>query len=62
MTPQQLLVQTQLAAGDGHLSSWHKKLIDDGKDLKKINDVGVIFDLILDIPKASFSGGFERKR
>ena len=34
MTPQQLLRETQRAAGDERLTSWHDTLISTGKDLK----------------------------
>lgn len=45
MTPQQLLIQTQFAAGDEHLSSWHKDLIENGDDLRK--HMAVRMNLIL---------------
>ncbi|KAG8875354.1 Structural maintenance of chromosomes protein 5 [Tulasnella sp. 331] len=35
MTPQQLLLQTQLAAGDKSLPEWHKELIEKGEELQK---------------------------
>ncbi|KAG8987488.1 Structural maintenance of chromosomes protein 5 [Tulasnella sp. JGI-2019a] len=35
MTPQQLLLQTQLAAGDKSLPDWHKELIEKGEELQK---------------------------
>ncbi|GLB34268.1 putative P-loop containing nucleoside triphosphate hydrolase protein [Lyophyllum shimeji] len=36
MTPQQLLRETQRAAGDERLTSWHDTLIDAGKELKTL--------------------------
>ncbi|KAF5321543.1 hypothetical protein D9619_000206 [Psilocybe cf. subviscida] len=36
MSPQELLKQTQLAAGDENLTNWHKTLIDTGKELKDL--------------------------
>lgn len=39
MSPQQLLVQTQLAAGDKNLSSWHETLIKLGKETKILETV-----------------------
>jgi hypothetical protein len=39
MTPQQLLRETQRAAGDERLTSWHDTLISTGKDLKVMQTV-----------------------
>lgn len=39
MTPQQLLRETQRAAGDEHLEAWHQTLIEEGAELKKLLDV-----------------------
>lgn len=39
MTPQQLLRETQRAAGDVNLTTWHDTLITAGKELKNIQDV-----------------------
>ncbi|KAG1868097.1 P-loop containing nucleoside triphosphate hydrolase protein [Suillus tomentosus] len=39
MTPQQLLRETQRAAGDVNLSNWHDTLITAGKELKNLQDV-----------------------
>ncbi len=36
MSPQQLLRETQRAAGDRNLESWHQILIEDGAEFKKI--------------------------
>ncbi|KAG8991499.1 Structural maintenance of chromosomes protein 5, partial [Tulasnella sp. 427] len=36
MTPEELLVRTEQAAGDTHLYAWHQKLIEDGSELQKI--------------------------
>lgn len=39
MTPQQLLRETQRAAGDSRLTAWHDQLINTGKDLKQLQEV-----------------------
>ncbi|KZT70296.1 P-loop containing nucleoside triphosphate hydrolase protein [Daedalea quercina L-15889] len=39
MSPQQLLRETQRAAGDANLTAWHDTLISAGKDLKGLTDV-----------------------
>ena len=39
MTPQQLLRETQRAAGNENLTSWHDTLISSGKELRTIQDV-----------------------
>lgn len=39
MSPQQLLRETQRAAGDEHLTAWHDTLISAGKELKAILQV-----------------------
>lgn len=39
MTPQQLLRETQRAAGDTNLTKWHDTLITSGKELKVIQEV-----------------------
>lgn len=39
MTPQQLLRETQRAAGNPNLTSWHETLISAGKDLKGLTEV-----------------------
>lgn len=39
MSPQQLLRETQRAAGDENLTTWHDTLISSGKDLKKLQEV-----------------------
>lgn len=46
MSSQQLLKETQRAAGDENLSTWHRTLIESGKELKTIQDVriGCILD------------------
>ena len=41
MTPQQLLRETQRAAGNENLTSWHDTLISSGKELRQIQDVNV---------------------
>ncbi|KIY46041.1 P-loop containing nucleoside triphosphate hydrolase protein [Fistulina hepatica ATCC 64428] len=39
MSPQQLLRETQRAAGDERLTSWHDTLISAGKDLRQTNEL-----------------------
>jgi hypothetical protein len=39
MSSQQLLRETQRAAGDAHLTSWHDTLIRSGKELKQLQEV-----------------------
>jgi hypothetical protein len=39
MSPQQLLRETQRAAGDENLTNWHDTLISAGKDLKQMLQV-----------------------
>ncbi|KAI6040438.1 hypothetical protein EDC04DRAFT_1511263 [Pisolithus marmoratus] len=39
MSPQQLLRETQRAAGDPNLTSWHDTLIESGKELKKAQEL-----------------------
>lgn len=39
MTPQQLLRETQRAAGDSNLTKWHDTLITSGKELKAVQEV-----------------------
>jgi len=49
MTPQQLLRETQRAAGDVNLTTWHDTLITAGKELKTLQDVCTLyFSVILD--------------
>ena len=39
MTPQQLLRETQRAAGNENLTAWHDTLISSGKELRQIQDL-----------------------
>ena len=39
MTSQQLLRETQRAAGDERLTAWHDTLINTGRDLRAVQDV-----------------------
>ena len=39
MSPQELLRETQHAAGNSSLASWHESLIEKGKELKKMTEV-----------------------
>ena len=40
MSPQQLLRETQLAAGDENLKNWHDTLISAGGELRTLQGVG----------------------
>ena len=42
MSPQELLRETQLAAGNANLTAWHETLIDEGKNLKTLQAVSYI--------------------
>ncbi|KAG5221008.1 Structural maintenance of chromosomes protein [Salix suchowensis] len=42
MTPQQLLRETQRAAGDENLTAWHDTLISAGKELKQLQEVRLL--------------------
>ena len=44
MTPQQLLKETQRAAGDERLTSWHETLTNAGQELKTLS---LVSDLCL---------------
>ena len=48
MTPQELLVATEKAAGNEHLLEWHTSLIETGQTLKKLNTVNHNFFLSFD--------------
>jgi hypothetical protein len=39
MSPQQLLRETQCAAGDPRLTDWHKTLITAGKEMAQLAEV-----------------------
>jgi hypothetical protein len=41
MSPQQLLRETQRAAGDENLTNWHDTLISAGQELKTLQLVGI---------------------
>ena len=43
MTPQQLLKETQHAAGDERLGMWHEMLIREGKESKELGEVCRLF-------------------
>jgi len=45
MSPQQLLRETQRAAGDENLTNWHDTLINAGKELKQVAQVYLSFQL-----------------
>jgi hypothetical protein len=40
MSPQQLLRETQRAAGDARLTNWHDTLISAGKEMAQLVEVG----------------------
>jgi hypothetical protein len=46
MSPQQLLRETQRAAGDENLINWHDTLIEAGKELGTLQGVGHIFSFM----------------
>jgi structural maintenance of chromosomes protein 5 len=54
MTPQQLLRETQRAAGDINLTTWHDTLITAGKELKNIQDVCTFSTLISHLAHVAF--------
>ena len=39
MSSQQLLKETQKAAGDENLTAWHQTLIENGKECRKVQEV-----------------------
>lgn len=43
MSPQELLKETQRAAGDDRLTQWHEQLVKSGNDLKELKQVIQIF-------------------
>ena len=45
MSPQQLLRETQRAAGDANLTRWHDTLISSGKELKQLQEVSLVNSL-----------------
>jgi hypothetical protein len=45
MTPQQLLRETQRAAGDERLTAWHDTLINTGRELRVVQDVSFAFKI-----------------
>jgi structural maintenance of chromosomes protein 5 len=45
MSPQQLLKETQRAAGNERLSEWHRKLSDKGKDHQTLIQARMVVDL-----------------
>ncbi|KAI0722553.1 P-loop containing nucleoside triphosphate hydrolase protein, partial [Earliella scabrosa] len=47
MTPQQLLRETQRAAGNENLTAWHDTLISSGKELKQIQEVRLLHGAIV---------------
>jgi len=42
MSSQQLLKETQRAAGDENLTKWHQTLIEAGKELRTLQDVSIL--------------------
>jgi len=49
MTPQQLLRETQRAAGDENLTGWHDPLIEAGKQLRELQAVSCLFPFVFSI-------------
>jgi hypothetical protein len=49
MTPQQLLRETQRAAGDENLTRWHDTLIEAGKQLGELQAVSCLFSFVFPI-------------
>jgi len=45
MSPQQLLRETQRAAGDPRLTNWHDTLITAGKEMAQLGEVGGVSDI-----------------
>jgi hypothetical protein len=45
MSPQQLLRETQRAAGDPRLTNWHDTLITAGKEMAQLGEVGALFPI-----------------
>lgn len=41
MSPQSVLKETQLAAGNQNLTTWHESLVNSGKELKGLETVDV---------------------
>jgi hypothetical protein len=55
MSPQQLLKETQRAAGEENLSAWHQILIDHGNELRGIQCVCLqLIDIIARLPFSCF--------
>lgn len=46
MSPQQLLRETQRAAGDPRLTNWHDTLITAGKEMAQLGEVSAVPDII----------------
>jgi chromosome segregation ATPase len=46
MSPQQLLRETQRAAGDPRLTNWHDTLITAGKEMAQLGEVGAVLDVL----------------
>jgi hypothetical protein len=46
MSPQQLLRETQRAAGDPRLTNWHDTLITAGKEMAQLGEVGTVPDIL----------------
>lgn len=46
MSPQQLLRETQRAAGDERLTAWHDTLINTGRDLRAVQEVSFFLHVI----------------
>lgn len=55
MSPQELLKETQRAAGDDRLTQWQSQLIKAGNDLKELKQVNKLFPFFLRFTETSSS-------
>lgn len=55
MSPQELLKETQRAAGDDRLTQWQSQLIKAGNDLKELKQVNKLFPFFLRFTETSCS-------
>lgn len=47
MSSQQLLKETQKAAGDENLTAWHQTLIESGKEFRKVQEVNFVASILI---------------
>lgn len=50
MSSQQLLKETQKAAGDENLTAWHQTLIESGKEFRKVQEVNFVASILSRMP------------